>query len=184
MFFVVVAIELKNEMTVGQLNSIPRAIRPASAALGGVVVPALIYLGFTAGTEYQGGWPIPTATDIAFVLDVLAVFGRGIPSRLRILIPALAILDDLVAILIIAVHFTSEPNLVFVGIAVLGVAVFGVLSRFLGSRFRLFVISGMVAVGLVTWSLVYLSGIHATIAGASLGLAMARIPGNANAACP
>jgi len=176
-FFFVVAIELKNELAVGQLNSISRAIRPAIAAIGGVVVPALIYLAFTAGSGYAGGWPIPTATDIAFALGVLAVFGRGIPSRLRIFILALAIIDDLVAILIIAVFFTRDPNLVFIGVATAGVVVFGLLSRLLGSRFRVLVASGMIVVGLVTWSLVYLSGIHATIAGVALGLVMARKPG-------
>ncbi|MBC7763758.1 MAG: Na+/H+ antiporter NhaA [Candidatus Saccharibacteria bacterium] len=176
-FFFVVAVELKNELMVGQLNSVSRAIRPAIAALGGVIVPAAIYLAFTAGSKYQGGWPIPTATDIAFALGVLAVFGRGIPSRLRIFILALAILDDIVAILIIAVFFTSDPNLALIGIAAIGVALFGVLSRFLGSRLRVLVITGMIAVALVTWSLVYLSGIHATIAGVALGLAMARKPG-------
>lgn len=176
-FFFVVAIELKNELTVGQLNSVSRAIRPAIAALGGVVVPALIYIAFTAGSGYEGGWPIPTATDIAFALGVLAVFGKGIPSRLRIFILALAILDDIVAILIIAVFFTSDPNLLLIGIAAVGVAVFGILSRFLGSRFRVLVSVGMIAVGLLTWSLVSLSGIHATIAGVALGLAMARTPG-------
>ncbi|QNE45883.1 Na+/H+ antiporter NhaA [Glaciihabitans sp. INWT7] len=176
-FFFVVAVELKNELMVGQLNSVSRAVRPAIAALGGVVVPAAIYLAFTAGSKYQGGWPIPTATDIAFALGVLAVFGRGIPSRLRIFILALAILDDIVAILIIAVFFTSDPDLVLIGIAAVGVVLFGVLSRFLGSRWRILVIAGMIAVALVTWSLVYLSGIHATIAGVALGLAMARKPG-------
>ncbi|MET4703124.1 Na+/H+ antiporter NhaA [Frigoribacterium sp. UYMn621] len=176
-FFFVVAVELKNELMVGQLNSVSRAIRPAIAALGGVIVPAAIYLAFTAGSKYQGGWPIPTATDIAFALGVLAVFGRGIPSRLRIFILALAILDDIVAILIIAVFFTSDPNLALIGVAAIGVALFGLLSRFLGSRFRGLVIVGMIALALLTWSLVYLSGIHATIAGVALGLAMARKPG-------
>lgn len=175
-FFFIVAVELKNEFAVGQLNSVGKAVRPAIAALGGVIVPALIYLAITAGSGYSGGWPIPTATDIAFALGVLAVFGKGIPSRLRIFILALAILDDIVAILIIAVFFTADPNLLFIALAAVGVVVFALLSRLLGSRFRVLVAVLMVAVALVTWSLTYLSGVHATIAGVALGLVMVRVP--------
>jgi NhaA family Na+:H+ antiporter len=178
-FFFVVAVELKNEFTVGQLNSVSKAMRPAIAALGGVLVPALVYLAITGalgGGEDLGGWPIPTATDIAFALGVLAVFGKGIPSRLRIFILALAILDDIVAILIIAVFFTADPNLLLLLLAAVGVAVFGILSRLLGSRFRMLAAIAMVAVALLTWSLVYLSGVHATIAGVALGLVMVRKP--------
>ncbi|MGD8195360.1 Na+/H+ antiporter NhaA [Herbiconiux sp. P18] len=175
-FFFVVAVELKNEFAVGQLNSVSKAVRPAIAALGGVIVPALIYLAVTAGSGYEGGWPIPTATDIAFALGVLAVFGKGIPSRLRIFILALAILDDIVAILIIAVFFTADPNLLFIALAAVGVLAFGLLSRLLGTRFRMPVAAALVVVALVTWSLVYLSGVHATIAGVALGLAMVRKP--------
>jgi NhaA family Na+:H+ antiporter len=175
-FFFVVAVELKNEFTVGQLNSVSKAVRPAIAALGGVIVPALVYLAITAGSGYSGGWPIPTATDIAFALGVLAVFGKGIPSRLRIFILALAILDDIVAILIIAVFFTADPNLLMLLFAAAGVAAFGLLSRLLGTRYRVLVAIGLVAIGLVTWSLVYVSGVHATIAGVALGLVMGRKP--------
>jgi len=176
-FFFVVAVELKNELSVGQLNSVAKAVRPAIAALGGVIVPALIYVAVTAGSGYGGGWPIPTATDIAFALGVLAVFGRGIPSRLRIFILALAILDDIVAILIIALFFTKDPNLLYLAAAVVGVALFALLSRLLGSRMRPLVAIAMVLVALLTWFLVYESGVHATIAGVALGLAMLRRPG-------
>ncbi|MCS5734477.1 Na+/H+ antiporter NhaA [Herbiconiux daphne] len=175
-FFFVVAVELKNEFAVGQLDSVSKAVRPAIAALVGVAVPALIYLGVTAGSDYAGGWPIPTATDIAFALGVLAVFGTGIPSRLRIFILALAILDDIVAILIIAVFFTADPNLLFIALAAAGVAAFGLLSRLLSTRLRMLAAAAMVVVALVTWSLVVLSGVHATIAGVALGLVMVRKP--------
>ncbi|MGA1838011.1 Na+/H+ antiporter NhaA [Herbiconiux sp. 11R-BC] len=180
-FFFVVAVELKNEFTVGQLNSVSKAVRPAIAAIGGVAVPAVLYLVITAGSGYEGGWPIPTATDIAFALGVLAVFGKGIPSRLRIFILALAILDDIVAILIIAVFFTANPNLLMLALAVVGVIAFALLSRLLGpqafgGRFRMPAAVLMVVVALLTWSLVYLSGVHATIAGVALGLAMVRKP--------
>ena len=175
-FFFVVAIELKHELVSGQLNSFGKAVRPAIAAAGGVLVPALIYVAITAGSGYEGGWPIPTATDIAFALGVLAVFGKGIPTGLRVFILALAILDDIVAIVIIAIFFTADPNLPFIGLAVVGVVAFGLLSRQLGTRARPVVIVAMVATALVTWSLVYLSGVHATIAGVALGLAMALRP--------
>jgi len=175
-FFFMVAIELKHELVSGQLNSVSKAIRPAIAATGGVIVPALIYVVITAGSGYEGGWPIPTATDIAFALGVLAVFGKGLPTKLRVFILALAILDDIIAILIIAVFFTAEPDLGALVLAAVGVAAFGLLSRLLASRARPFVIGAMVVVALVTWSLVYLSGVHATIAGVALGLVMALAP--------
>ncbi|MCU1583526.1 MAG: Na+/H+ antiporter NhaA [Microbacteriaceae bacterium] len=177
LFFFVVAVELKHELTVGQLNSPARAVRPAIAALGGIVVPIAVYLAVAGGSGYSRGWPIPTATDIAFALGVLAVFGRGIPGRLRVFLLALAILDDIVAIVIIAVFFTRDPNLGTLAVAALGVAAFAVLSRFLGTRARVPVAIGMVAAALVAWGFVYLSGVHATIAGVALGLAMASRPG-------
>jgi NhaA family Na+:H+ antiporter len=176
-FFFVVAVELKNELTVGQLNSVSKAIRPAVAALGGVLVPALIYVAVTWGSGYERGWPIPTATDIAFALGILAVFGKGIPSRLRIFMLALAILDDIVAIVIIAVFFTREPSLLLLALAATTVLVFGLLSRLLGSRWRVPVGIVMVLLALLAWGLVYASGVHATIAGVALGLAISRLPG-------
>jgi NhaA family Na+:H+ antiporter len=156
---------------------VTKALSPAIAALGGVIVPIGIYLAITAGSGYEQGWPIPTATDIAFALGILAVFGKGIPSRLRVFLLALAILDDIVAIVIIAVFFTNDPQPLLMVFAVVGVIVFGVLSKFLGSRYRVVVIALMVLVAAVTWALVYESGVHATIAGVALGLAMAHTPG-------
>lgn len=176
-FFFIVAIELKHEVIAGELNTFSKAISPTIAALGGVIVPIAIYLAITAGSGYEQGWPIPTATDIAFALGILAVFGTGIPSRLRIFLLALAILDDIIAILIIAVFFTNDPNIALIGAAVVGAVIFGILSKFLGSRYRYAAIAGMIAVAALTWSLVYLSGVHATIAGVALGLAMAHKPG-------
>ena len=172
-FFFLVAIELKHEIIAGELNTMTKALSPAIAALGGVIVPIGIYLSITAGSGYEEGWPIPTATDIAFALGILAVFGKGIPSRLRIFLLALAILDDIIAILIIAVFFTSDPNVMLMGAGVVGVVTFGVLSKFLATRYRTVIIPLMVFVAAATWALVYLSGVHATIAGVALGLAMA-----------
>jgi NhaA family Na+:H+ antiporter len=177
-FFFIVAVELKHELVAGELNSVKKAVHPAIAALGGVIVPIAIYLAFTAGGDAQltNGWPIPTATDIAFALGVLAVFGRGLPNRLRIFLLALAVLDDLIAILIIAVFFTSDPNLIELGLAVVTTAAFGVLSRLLHGRMRWPIGVLMVLLAALTWWLVFDSGVHATIAGVALGLVMARRP--------
>ncbi|WP_158865053.1 Na+/H+ antiporter NhaA [Leifsonia sp. AG29] len=175
-FFFIVAVELKHELVAGELNSVQKAVHPAIAAVAGVIVPALVYLGITAGTGLGSGWPIPTATDIAFALGVLAVFGRGLPNRLRVFLLALAVLDDLIAILIIAVFFTTDPNLVELLLAAVAVAVFGFLSRLLRGRMRWPIGTLMVLIAALTWWLVYDSGVHATIAGVALGLAMARGP--------
>lgn len=176
MFFFVVAIELKHELTAGELNSVRKAVRPAFAAVGGVVVPIAIYLAVTAGSGYEQGWPIPTATDIAFALGVLAVFGKGLPGRIRIFLLALAILDDIIAILIIAVFFTEAPNPWLIVGALLSVAMFGYVSKFLNSTARVPIAAMMVVLALAAWYLTYLSGVHATIAGVALGLVMAHKP--------
>lgn len=176
-FFFIVAVELKHEFTSGSLNSVGKAFVPAFAALGGIAVPAGIFLLFTAGTDVSNGWPIPTATDIAFALGVLAMFGRGLPGRLRIFLLALAVLDDLVAILIIAIFFTSDINWLFIAASVVSIAAFGLLSRRAKKHTSPIVVIGLIVLGLVSVYFVYVSGIHATIAGVALGLVMAGRPG-------
>lgn len=175
-FFFIVAIELRHELTVGELSSWQKALHPAIAAVFGVIAPAAVYLAFTAGSGLEAGWPVPTATDIAFALGVLAVFGRGLPHRIRVFLLALAVLDDLIAIVIIALFFTSDPNLADLGLAVVCVAAFGLLSRMLRGRLRAPITVLMVLVGILTWMLVHASGVHATIAGVALGLVMSRAP--------
>lgn len=175
-FFFIVAVELKHELVVGELNSLQKAIHPAIAAIGGVIVPAGVYLLIAGSSGYGQGWPIPTATDIAFALGVLAVFGRGLPNRLRVFLLALAVLDDLIAILIIAVFFTTNPNLVELGLAVVTVGLFGLLSRYLRGAMRVPIGVLMVLLACLSWWLVQDSGVHATIAGVALGLVMARKP--------
>ncbi|MDQ2660571.1 MAG: Na+/H+ antiporter NhaA, partial [Actinomycetota bacterium] len=128
-FFFIVAVELRRELVIGELNSLSKALLPAIAAVGGVIVPAAIFLGFTAGTDTVDGWPIPTATDIAFALGVLAIFGRWIPTRVRVFLLALAVLDDLIAILIIAFFFTADADLAALGFAGIAIALFGAVSR-------------------------------------------------------
>ena len=175
-FFFIVAVELQFELTSGELNSARKALQPAIAAAGGVLVPIAIYLLFAVGSDSAAGWPIPTATDIAFALGVLAVFGKGLPSSIRIFLLALAILDDIVGIVFIAVLFTDDVDLAMLALAALAVIVFGLLSRRLDSRARIPVALALAIVGIATWVLVYESGVHATIAGVALGLAMAQQP--------
>jgi NhaA family Na+:H+ antiporter len=183
-FFFIVAVELKYELVAGSLDSVSKAIVPAIAAIGGIVFPALIYFGIAGGAGLGAGWPVPTATDIAFALGVLAMFGRSLPSRVRVFLLALAVLDDLVAILIIAVFFTSTIEWAPLAAAVVAVAAFAVLGRlYLRLRrgeqegLRILIIVVMIAIGLFTWWAVLQSGVHATIAGVALGLAIPRKPG-------
>jgi NhaA family Na+:H+ antiporter len=176
-FFFVVAVELKHELAVGQLSSVGKAVIPAVGAIGGVAVPALIYLAI-AGSSAPQGWPIPTATDIAFALGVFAVFGRGLPSTLRIYLLALAVLDDLIAIVLIAVFFTSELDVVALLLGIAAIAAFGALSAVLArssspaAKVAVGIAMGVLA--LVAWYLVHESGVHATLAGVGLGLVMVR----------
>lgn len=175
-FFFVVAVELVYELTKGELNSVRRAIQPAIAAAGGVLVPILVYLLIAGGGDTGHGWPIPTATDIAFALGVLAVFGRGLPTAVRAFLLALAILDDIIGIIFIAVLFAHDLDVLLLVLALVAVAVFGVLSRMLRGGARVPVAILMVIVAVVAWGLMLGSGIHATIAGVLLGLVMAPKP--------
>ena len=175
-FFFIVAVELQFELTAGELNSARKALQPAIAAAGGVVTPIAVFLLVAGSSDASRGWPIPTATDIAFALGVLAVFGRGLPSGIRIFLLALAILDDIVGIVFIAVLFTSDLNLGLLALAALTVVIFGVLSRRMDTPARPLLIGVLVALGILTWVLTYLSCVHATLAGVALGLAMAQQP--------
>ncbi len=169
LFFLAAAIELRHELTRGELDSPRKALAPAVAATAGVVVPALVYLAIVREPGEAAGWPIPTATDIAFALGVLALLGRGLPRRVRAFLLALAVLDDLIAIAIIAAFFTRELAPVPLLLAVPLVAAFGWVSarRSLPVPARRAL---LIAIGLAVWVLVLLSGVHATIAGVALGL--------------
>jgi Na+:H+ antiporter, NhaA family len=168
-FFFLAALELKYELVAGELNSPGKALVPAAAALGGVLAPAGIYLLVVHDPSMRNGWPIPTATDIAFALGVLAIVGRALPTRVRALLLALAVLDDLIAILIIAVFFAHDVKPLLLLAAVPVIVVFGLLSR---RRGALIVVACSV-LGVAAWTLVVLSGIHATVAGVALGLVFA-----------
>ncbi|MFH9403014.1 Na+/H+ antiporter NhaA [Streptomyces sp. NPDC017638] len=165
-FFFVAGIELKRELVAGDLRDPKAAVLPVVAALCGMAVPALVYtLTNLAGSGSLAGWAVPTATDIAFALAVLAVIGTSLPSALRAFLLTLAVVDDLFAILIIAVFFTDRLNLAALGGAVAGLAVFWLLLR-KGVR-GWYVYLPLAA---VIWALMYNSGVHATIAGVAMGL--------------
>jgi NhaA family Na+:H+ antiporter len=166
LFFFVAGIELKRELVAGDLRDPKAAVLPVVAALCGMAAPALVYtLTNLAGNGSLQGWAVPTATDIAFALAVLAVIGTSLPSALRAFLLTLAVVDDLFAILIIAIFFTDRLNLAALGGAAAGLAVFWLLLRKGVRGWYVYV-----PLALVIWALMYNSGVHATIAGVAMGL--------------
>ncbi|MGV9452153.1 Na+/H+ antiporter NhaA [Streptomyces sp. NPDC003635] len=171
-FFFVAGIELKRELVAGDLRDPKAAVLPVVAALCGMAVPALVYvLTNLSGGGSMDGWAVPTATDIAFALAVLAVIGTSLPSALRAFLLTLAVVDDLFAILIIAVFFTEKLNFAALGGALLGLAVFWLLLRKGVRGWYVYV-----PLALVIWALMYNSGVHATIAGVAMGLMLRCTP--------
>ena len=167
-FFFLVGLEIKREMLKGELASFSQALLPAGAAVGGMLVPALIYTGINWGDQIAlRGWAIPAATDIAFALGILILLGSRVPASLKVFLTAVAIIDDLGAILIIAFFYTDQLSLSALAGAGVGA---GVL--LLMNRLRVMAIGPYVAVGLLIWVLVYKSGIHATLAGVITALAI------------
>lgn len=172
-FFLLAAIELRHELTHGELDSPRKAFIPVIAAVGGVLAPALIFLLLVRDPVLAVGWPIPTATDIAFALGVLALVARGLPGRVRAFLLALAVIDDLIAIVLIAFFFTTDLVPLPLLAAVPAILLFGFLSHRLRPRSAPVIVPALVVLGLLSWLLVLLSGVHATIAGVALGLVMA-----------
>lgn len=164
-FFFVAGLELKREFVVGSLRKPADALIPVIAAVAGVAVPSVIFLIFNAGGSYADGWAIPAATDIAFALAVLAVVGSNLPSSLRAFLLTLAVVDDLIVIVIIAVFYTETFSAAYLAASVGLMIVYAVAQRL---RIRTAVLYLPVAVG--AWWFLYLSGVHATIAGVALGL--------------
>lgn len=171
-FFFLVGLELKREIVAGDLRQFSKAIVPIAAAVGGVIVPALIYAFINwSNPQTISGWAIPTATDIAFAVAVLAVIGSHLPTALRIFLLTLAVVDDLMAITIIAIFYTSEINATALLLALIPFAFYA----FLAQRYRdFFGIKPAAAwlillpLGFATWALLHASGIHATVAGVAL----------------
>ncbi|HET6574253.1 MAG TPA: Na+/H+ antiporter NhaA [Fimbriiglobus sp.] len=165
LFFFVVGLEIKRELVAGELSTAQKAALPVIAAAGGMVVPAGIYLALQWGQPGERGWGIPMATDIAFVVGVLALFGPRVPFGLKIFLLALAIVDDIGAILVIAVAYSSSPSALALGLAAVGFALIVGLNR-LGVR----AVPVYVVVGAGIWLAVLKSGVHPTVAGVLLGL--------------
>jgi NhaA family Na+:H+ antiporter len=164
-FFFVVGLEVKRELVVGELSDIRKAALPIAAAIGGMLVPAAIYLLFQAGQPGQHGWGIPMATDIAFVVGCMALLGSRLPSGLRVLLLSLAIADDIGAILVIAIAYTESIHFGALALGCIGIGVVVGLTK-LGVRRTLV----YVVIGTLVWLAFHESGIHGTIAGVALGL--------------
>ncbi len=160
LFFFLVGLEIKREILVGELSSVRRAALPFIAAVGGVVVPASIYIWLNGGTDLARGWAIPIATDIAFALGILTFAGSRVPTSLRVFVTALAIVDDILAVIIIAVFYTSEINYVSLATGLACVAL-SFVANIAGVRNP----AVYAAIGFFAWMGVLNSGVHATIAG-------------------
>ncbi|MDO9945888.1 Na+/H+ antiporter NhaA [Glaesserella parasuis] len=164
-FFVLIGLEVKREMMVGAISSYQRAIFPAIGALGGMIVPALVFTLINSDSpEFQQGWAIPMATDIAFALGVLGLLGKRVPFALKIFLLALAIIDDLGAIVVIAIFFSHELST-----TALISAVIAITALIIMNRMRVTAICAYMVVGLILWASVLKSGVHATLAGVIIG---------------
>lgn len=164
-FFLLVGLEVKRELVIGSLASRQRAAFPVIAAIGGMIVPALLFLAFAwQDPVARDGWAIPAATDIAFALGVLALLGSRVPVALKIFLMALAIIDDLGAIVIIALFYTSDLSVLSLSVAAVAIAVLALLNVFNVRRTGIYIL-----VGMVLWTAVLKSGVHATLAGVIVG---------------
>lgn len=160
-FFLLIGLEIKRELILGHLSSFDKIALPGIAAIGGMLVPALIYVFFNYDNEFAlRGWAIPTATDIAFALGVIALLGKRVPTSLKIFLMALAIFDDLGAILIIAFFYTAQLS--FTSLAL---ALFCIVLLYMMNKMEITLVSAYVLVGILLWVFILKSGIHATLAG-------------------
>lgn len=172
-FFLLVGLEIKREMVEGELSSFKNASLPIFAAVGGMLVPALIFTFFNASTEYANGWGIPMATDIAFSLAIVSMLGKRIPNSIKIFLAALAIVDDLGAILVIAIFYTDQIHWIYLLLSA-GVT----LLLFLLNIFKVTKLIFYIIPGLFLWYFLHHSGIHATIAGVVLAFSIPTNPSN------
>ncbi len=165
LFFFLVGLEIKREVSVGELSEPRDAVLAVVAALGGVVVPGAIYAAINWNSEGIGGWGVPVATDIAFALGMMALLGDRVPLSLKVFLTALAIVDDLVAVLIIALFYTSGVSLFYLALALGALGLAFAYGRGGGRNLKLFAL-----LGLIVWFFVLQSGVHATVAGVLLAL--------------
>lgn len=170
-FFLLVGLEIKRELVEGELSSFKKAAMPVFAALGGMLAPAVIYSLVNSGTPTQHGWGIPMATDIAFALAIISLLGKRVPSSLKIFLAALAIVDDLGAIVVIAVFYTSDLHLNYLAYAAGIVVLLGLMNYFGVKNLLIYLIPGI-----FLWYFVHHSGIHATIAGVLLAFCIPTNP--------
>lgn len=170
-FFFTVGLEIRREMSHGQLSTPKKAILPIVAALGGMLCPALIYSCFNLGTESISGWGIPTATDIAFAIGIMSILGNRVPISLKVFLTALAVADDLGAILVIALFYGQTPNLLLLGIAILIMVGIYFMRRMGEYRVAAYLIPAC-----VVWILFYYSGVHATISGVAMAMLIPTTP--------
>ena len=166
-FFLLIGLEIERELYVGELSDIKNASLPIIAALGGMVAPALVYLIFNWGTDTQNGFGIPMATDIAFALGILALVGKRVPVSLKIFLTALAVIDDLGAIIIIALFYSSDFSLTYLALAAGSFLILLLLNRLGNRQMVLYLL-----LGFVMWYLIIQPGIHAAIAGVLLAFAL------------
>ncbi|MEA1917868.1 MAG: Na+/H+ antiporter NhaA [Campylobacterota bacterium] len=165
-FFFMIGLEVKREVLEGNLNKIDKISLPLFAAIGGMVVPALIYTFFNYGDENaMKGWAIPAATDIAFALGILSLLGNRVPASLKVFLLALAIIDDLGAIIIIALFYTSEISTVSLYISAIAITAMFIMNKKGVVNHTLYIL-----IGIVLWTAVLKSGVHATLAGVAVGL--------------
>jgi NhaA family Na+:H+ antiporter len=165
LFFFVVGLEIKREVLIGELSSLRKAALPVMAAIGGCVVPALIYFYFNRTGQAAGGWGVPMATDIAFALGILALLGDRVPIGLKVFLTALAIVDDLIAVLVIAIFYTAQININALVTAAGFLGLFFLAVRFQARRPILYLFP---AIGV--WASIMVSGIHATVAGVLIAM--------------
>lgn len=163
-FFLLVGLEIKYEMTVGELTNIRQALLPIVAAFGGVMAPIVIYSIFNASNpETAHGWGVPTATDIAFALGIMSLLGNRIPNGIRVFLSTLAVADDIIAILVIAIFYGHSPSFMWLGAAAVVMVVLVIMNRA-----HVYSLVPYLGLGVVLWFFVYMSGVHSTIAGVLL----------------
>jgi NhaA family Na+:H+ antiporter len=166
-FFFLVGMEIKRELTIGELASLQKSLLPVFAALGGMLCPAIIFIIFNWGAPLQKGWGIPMATDIAFSLGILSLLGKRIPIQLKIFLTALAIIDDLGAVLIIAIFYSTAINFIYLGFAaVIALLVIG-LNKLKSNNLYFYLV-----LGILLWYCMFNSGVHATLAGVIMSFCM------------
>ena len=164
-FFFTVGLEIRREISDGELSTPKKAILPVVAAMGGMIVPAIIYAAFNGGTDVSNGWGIPMATDIAFAIGIMSLLGNRVPISLKVFLTALAVADDLGAILVIALFYGETPNLMLLGIALLIMVGIYIMRRLGEFRMIAYLIPAC-----VVWILFYYSGVHATISGVAMAM--------------